>query len=130
MQTKGSPTATDHHTSEGDNESRYYQVTVYYESASHPGADPGDRQPTHHEQETFDTREEILPWLRNHIHVTETTLKRGGRAAYRIRHGEEIEGRTFGYWCGPDRRGTTWYEWATVTVERIQTTPTAYPEVI
>jgi len=130
MEGTDSLTATDHHVSDGDRESRYYQVTVYYESASHPGADPCDRQPTHHEQETFDTLDEILPWLRTHIHVTETTLRRGGREAYRIRHGEEIEGRTFGYWCGPDRRGNTWYEWATVTIEQIQTIPTAYPEVI
>lgn len=108
----------------------YYQVTVFYESATHPGADPSDRQPTHHDQETFDSQDEIVPWLRKQIPVTETTLQTGGCEARRIRHGEELEGRTFGYWCGPDRRGNTWYEWATVVIERIETAPTAYPEVI
>lgn len=117
-------------TETGDTGSSYYQVTVFYESATHPGADLSDRQPTHHVQETFDSQDEILPWLRNHLHVTEDTLKRGGREARRIRHGTELEGRTFGYWCGPDRRGNTWYEWATVLIEHINTTPAAYPEVI
>jgi hypothetical protein len=130
MQSTDSPVTPEDLTETGDTGSSYYQVTVFYESATHPGADLGDRQPTHHDQETFDPQDEILPWLQNHLHVTESTLKRGGREARRIRHGEEIEGRTFGYWCGPDRRGNTWYEWATVIVERIQTTPTAYPEVI
>jgi len=130
MESTDSPATTEHIPEMGDTGSSYYKVTVFYESASHPGADLGDRQPTHRDQETFDSQDEILPWLRKHLHVTEDTLKRGGCEARRIRHGTELEGRTFGYWCGPDRRGNTWYEWATVTIEHIDTTPVAYPEVI
>lgn len=110
--------------------SLYYQVTVFYESATHPGADYRDRRPTHHDRETFEDPEVILPWLRKRIHVTEETLKRGGREAFRFRHGEEVQGRTFGYWCGPDRDGNRWYEWATVVVERTENAPAAYPAVI
>jgi len=110
--------------------STYYQVTIFYESASHPGADLHDRQPTHKVQEIFDQLDDIVPWLRKHVPVTEDTLKHGGCEACRIRHGEEVEGRTFGYWCGPNRRGQTWYEWATVVIERLDNNPTAYTTVV
>lgn len=108
----------------------YYQVSVFYESATHPAADYSERRATHHDRETFEDPDDILPWLRKHLPVTEDTLKYGGKDAFRFRHGEEVMGRTFGYWCGPDRSGNRWYEWATVVVERVKNEPATYSEVV